>query len=69
MLMQIAADTPVSPESKLDREMEDLIGKIVDGSATEGEIAHYNELISERRRLMHPEAITRFEYLRTHRRR
>ena len=70
MFMQrTAPDAPSSAESTLDRQMEDLIARIVEGIATPVELQRYNELARERVRLMHPEVITRVRHLRDIRRR
>lgn len=70
MLMQHAAsDAPASAESTLDRQMEDLISRIVEGVATESELQKYNDLARERVRLMHPEAIVRVRHMQNLRKR
>ena len=69
MYMHIAADLPISAEAALDREIEELIAKIVAGTATDEEAARYNELSRQRVRRMQPSAVTRFEELKKLRRR
>jgi hypothetical protein len=50
-----------SPEFELDRRIERLIGKIVDGSATEQDKLEYLELSKRRSRLMQRNASSRNE--------
>ena len=51
----------VSREAELDREIEKLIGKIVDGDASASERDQYERISQMRIRMMQPKAVARHE--------
>jgi hypothetical protein len=49
-----------SRASEIDRQLDDLVAKMVEGSASPQEITKYQELLSNRTRLLRPSPRSRF---------
>lgn len=66
--MAFTLDSMSSPEAEIDRILEDLIAKMVAGTATPQEMVKYQELAASRAKLMTP-STKRIDHLRNVRRR
>jgi hypothetical protein len=52
--IMISQPTPSSREADIDRQMEDLIGKMLSGKANKTDVIKYNELAAERGHMLRP---------------